>query len=387
VLFTLLMILISLNMVLAIIFDVYAEVKSNADKEPSLLQQIANFWQAGKAKSDAKAKGGFDDTVSHVATDGSNTTRGNIGSPYSEAPESVAARIGSVIGEVKDGFGNFKDGIVHSVEIVQEEVEHAHHEVQEAQLEEKVLDALKLRDLHPEEVITANSLIEALGLKNNRSTREGLEEIIVEASENSEAETSMTEFGMINNIRLLLRIDHNLREVLHKEAENQLLAAKKHTHSLLGKDDTSKKVEKMKSSGSLAQRKAAAEKIQKIWQKREGSKASWQEDPGGKFVSLSQNLLTKVDGLHRECSMIAEAAGPQPPSRPPPPQRLSQFEKLYPEPSPPNYAMHPDAPPPDEPGPPNYAMHPDAPPPDVEPSYEELIASLNILPVKEEEEV
>merc|ERR1712224_1060394 len=76
VLFSIMVILISLNMVLAIIFDVYADVKANAEQAPGVLQQISNFWTAGRRKTDAMDDEDlqYGDEVSNIANDGTGRT-------------------------------------------------------------------------------------------------------------------------------------------------------------------------------------------------------------------------------------------------------------------------------------------------------------------------
>merc|ERR1739848_117028 len=78
--------------------------------------------------------------------------------------------------------------------------------------EAKVLDALKVREAHPEEMITLESLQEAL--EASESNLPTLQMIIEAARENSELEAQVQEIGLIDSIRIVGRIDSNVRELL-----------------------------------------------------------------------------------------------------------------------------------------------------------------------------
>merc|ERR1739848_695792 len=78
--------------------------------------------------------------------------------------------------------------------------------------EAKVLDALKVREAHPEEMITLESLQEAL--EASESNLPTLQMIIEAARENSELEAQVQEIGLIDSIRIIGRIDSNVRELL-----------------------------------------------------------------------------------------------------------------------------------------------------------------------------
>merc|ERR1719217_1898245 len=60
-LFNLVMMVLLLNMILAIIFDVYTEVKTAAGDAPSLIQQSKNMWQQNKETKKKQAE--FSDQV------------------------------------------------------------------------------------------------------------------------------------------------------------------------------------------------------------------------------------------------------------------------------------------------------------------------------------
>eukprot|EP00746_Dinoflagellata_sp_MGD_P162509 gnl/MRDRNA2_/MRDRNA2_90099_c0_seq1.p1 gnl/MRDRNA2_/MRDRNA2_90099_c0~~gnl/MRDRNA2_/MRDRNA2_90099_c0_seq1.p1 ORF type:complete len:1073 (+),score=184.19 gnl/MRDRNA2_/MRDRNA2_90099_c0_seq1:82-3300(+) len=327
VLFTLLMILISLNMVLAIIFDVYADVKAAADKDDSLIQQIMKFWQAGRQKTDAKDAGGNPDGVSSFGDDGGS---------FVAAPKKVSrlgSRFGSLVSEVKQSAQ-------HASEVLSEELQHAASEINEARLEEYILEALTLRELHAQyKIVTTRSLIDALHLRESSYDR--VEQIIEMASENSEFESSLETFSMASSLRMLNRIDINTRDLLHREHEDKLRrAAIKNEKFFPDLPYSAKRPSLVQTSGSLAQRKSAVGKIQQLWKKRNtGTKEKIMNvNPDGNFVQFSKHLENKVHGLERECRLLAAAATPLPPKGP---------REMYPEPMPPDLEPFPKPMPPD----------------------------------------
>lgn len=221
VLFMFLMLLVSLNMVLAIIFDVYADVKEQSNNEPSLLEQISSFWKKGKKKSDETRKKPTSGQPKHENT--SNFT--NIASDGSDNPsrEEYAQSSPKVKGaktHMYELLQSVESELQHSAHVVLEEAEHAMNEIAEAILEDDILDALEFCNTHPEDLVTPDSLVAAMGYKSNQKSK--VEEVIVQAAENSEFESQIEEVGLSSKFRLMHRIDHNVRELYHGDAHSRV---------------------------------------------------------------------------------------------------------------------------------------------------------------------
>eukprot|EP00746_Dinoflagellata_sp_MGD_P166084 gnl/MRDRNA2_/MRDRNA2_95761_c0_seq1.p1 gnl/MRDRNA2_/MRDRNA2_95761_c0~~gnl/MRDRNA2_/MRDRNA2_95761_c0_seq1.p1 ORF type:complete len:1125 (+),score=224.49 gnl/MRDRNA2_/MRDRNA2_95761_c0_seq1:131-3505(+) len=202
VLFMLFLLLISLNMVLAIIFDVYAEVKEEADNEPSLIEQVAQIWKTGKMqKAFTNTLGGSDtNSFSNLASDGTRR------SSKRSSKQGIRASLLKLVGSVE-----------HAAHDMYAEAEHAAHEIAEAFQEDQILDALVMRNVHPEENVTAGSLMQAM--KYHDDAYADVEEVIKAAAQMMGTEEPT---GLSTKLRLVSRIDNNVREVLRWRRNGKL---------------------------------------------------------------------------------------------------------------------------------------------------------------------
>jgi len=298
-LFNLVMMVLLLNMILAIIFDVYTEVKTGAGSAPSLIQQTKEMWEArrefkqkqkefkeeSKVRSKRSMKQSFvgdgtgavietgipnfegewrsregdivasiegdelswpsrDEPVQatiefdeitfrhwtgkkhkgHVKgdkiiwTDGDIWIRSNGDETAEEAKLKAKQNINTLATAVlvTQASGKFKDAPKKTKE---EKLKQKRLDAIQAKTsiwtEDDLLAALKYEEVHESEVVHPGSLAEALDASELQA--EGLNEIIQRAREHSEAEAAAQEISLTDSIRLIGRIDTNMRSILRNE--------------------------------------------------------------------------------------------------------------------------------------------------------------------------
>jgi len=173
-----------LNMVLAIIFDVYAEVKTKAGESPSLVQQALDLWNQKKSKWDKRRQ--------------------------------IKRALKQKKMQRSDSFlqGSFQNMMRQAM----------HHWTESA-----LLTALKIKNKHPDQVITADSLADALDAGDDQIPF--LELILENATSSSDLEQSMSQMSLTDSIRLIGRIDRNLQDVVKRQVQDTAFAEGKTENS------------------------------------------------------------------------------------------------------------------------------------------------------------
>lgn len=248
--FNILMVLVLLNMVLAIIFDVYADIKTEAGDSPSLWAQTMEVFadRRRKRKKLKEIQAELDKDKNLMALAKSSLTLG-------EDPEYQSIKVQDADEENK---------IVEESQIVEFDEEQEpdpeakpdgkpEDEPQEEALvedkprkvksdddimlggspslkvekilkskwsEAKLLDALKVEEKHDKSVVTLQSLMKAV---DGGGSDEAMLKMILDAAlEHSKGkEEELTSMGFIDAIRLVGRIDANVRDVLRKMRPDQ----------------------------------------------------------------------------------------------------------------------------------------------------------------------
>eukprot|EP00746_Dinoflagellata_sp_MGD_P164125 gnl/MRDRNA2_/MRDRNA2_92584_c0_seq1.p1 gnl/MRDRNA2_/MRDRNA2_92584_c0~~gnl/MRDRNA2_/MRDRNA2_92584_c0_seq1.p1 ORF type:complete len:1056 (+),score=182.50 gnl/MRDRNA2_/MRDRNA2_92584_c0_seq1:83-3250(+) len=313
-LFNLVMMVLLLNMILAIIFDVYSEVKSGAGSAPSLIQQTKDMWQARKDFKEKEREFKYERSIrsrkslkQSFVGDGTGATiehgppnfngewrswEGDIvgifdgeqltwpnkqetinvtinGDEVSFRHRTGKKHVGHVLGDKitwTDGdewIRDLGDDMNARKERAEENLtslaaalrvsqakgkflsstksKRFKEEARKKRLttmiknnemwtEERLLQALTDYDLHEADVVHPGSLTEALDASQLQS--EQLTEILKKAREHSEAEAAAQEISLSDSVRIIGRIDTNMRSILRSELAKASLENEKPLRSL-----------------------------------------------------------------------------------------------------------------------------------------------------------
>lgn len=232
--FNILMVLVLLNMVLAIIFDCYADIKGEVAEgnAPSLIQQGIEILSERRVKArklraiqeeldrEAELK---EKTAGKILTadkvrsitlnmDGKDAIMDYDEEPDPEAkpePEANPQPEEPEVDEIKPSPEPSPKGNDHrTTNLVNKLVKGKWNEA-------KLLSALKIEERHEKEEVTLPSLIEAMGASENDAAIMKL--ILETAREHSTGkEEELTSMSLIDAIRIIGRIDANIRDVLTK---------------------------------------------------------------------------------------------------------------------------------------------------------------------------
>lgn len=260
--FNITMILLILNMVLAIIFDVYADVKQGAEGAPSLLEQTLNMLkeahQRAAREEEIRDELAQDEEIKRkLAEDlGGNDDVTPVTAPSGKMEKDVGAGLGlSLVKPVCKGddeqepdpemrqgskgsshkvhdqkeprLGNKEKGMrtkmFEAEAIVSQEARTTarmlREEVQDTfgfgWTESKVYDALTMMSLHDEDVVTMDSLMTALRVAE--AERPFIGYVIEQAKEGGKQETEHTALKLSDAMRLIGRIDANVRGIVEEK--------------------------------------------------------------------------------------------------------------------------------------------------------------------------
>jgi hypothetical protein len=248
--FNIMMVLVLLNMVLAIIFDVYSDVKSDAGDAPSLIGQTFEVIEEKRNKTKKlRAIKEELDRAAELKQKASEVTEIYADLAEGRSPGVIVEQVDDVedmevtafddepdqepkcddpddkVRDVKGSKGSV--GSPHSKEDEHEATPGSKRNtslvdklVKGKWTEAKLRDKLVVEDVHAKEVVTLDSLIQALN-EADPGTAEDSDKPLLKlmmdgALEHSTKESEVKSMSLIDSIRLVGRIDANVRDFLAK---------------------------------------------------------------------------------------------------------------------------------------------------------------------------